>query len=195
MIYVVSGFMRSGTSMMMNALKAGGIQPYYSIARERMMEAGNKVRNINPDKFYEVGQQEYMRFGMVSEVPDECSIKIMAIGLPILAAAKGYRIIYMRRDPDAIRASYNDKFPADNFDRMFPTWPGHYWQLLDGVRGIMQARRDVYLTELWYDDVVDDPEKTVDLLIASGYPIVNRAAAIDYITPEHRRYGNLQHSH
>jgi len=188
MIYVVSGFMRSGTSMMMNSLTEGGLTPFYNKHREKYLGTENEKRDINPSKFYELGQQEYMRLGMTTELPDESLAKIMAIGLPILAAGKGFRIVYMRRNPDEIKASYEDKFPADNFQRMFPTWPSHYWQLLDGVKGIMETRRDVYLTEFWYDDVIADPEKHIDILIANGWPITDRQAAISHIDPSHKRF-------
>lgn len=187
MNYIVSGFQRSGTSMMMNLLVNGGIQPYWSKKRETGMQKGNTENEINPGKFYEVGQENYMRLGMTSEIPDECCVKIMAIGLPILSAAKGYKIIYMRRDPELIKASYESAFPGDDFNRLYKNWPSYYWQLMDGVKGIMEARRDVNLLELWYDDVLENPEQSVDKILAFGFP-VDKQKAIDTIDKKYRRF-------
>lgn len=187
MIYIVSGMHRSGTSMMMDVLVKGGIKPIWSKAREKQMKSGHSDYKINYGKFWEIGQEEYMRFGSTSEIPDECCVKIQAIGLPILAAAKGYKIIYMRREPTAIKASYEAAFPNDNFIKKYPTWPSHYWQLLDGVKGIMESRRDVDLIELWYDDVLNNPSCAVDKLIAHRLPI-NKERAIEVIKPEYRRH-------
>jgi len=174
--------------MMMHVLEAGGITPYWSKHREMNMMRGKDRYQPNPDKFLEIGQENYMRLGMVHEIPNHCAVKIQAIGLPILAPAKSYKIIYMRRDPEAIKRSYIKAFNEKGFDQLYPSWPDHYWQLLDGVKGIMQTRRDVDLIELWYDDVLANPEMTIELLCAHGVPIKNKQAAIDVIDPSHRRF-------
>ncbi|MCG7945851.1 MAG: hypothetical protein N0C84_05835 [Candidatus Thiodiazotropha taylori] len=188
MIYVVSGIHRSGTSMMMKVLMEGGIKPYWSKLREKQMMRGRDEYEINPDGFWEVGQQQYMQMGFTSTVPDESCIKIQAIGLPILSAAKGYKIVLMRREPEAIKQSYQKAFPKDNFEAMYPSWPSHYWQLLDGVKGIMEARRDVDLIELWYDDALADPHGAVDKLISHGFPLRSPKSAALVINPEYRRF-------
>lgn len=173
---------------MMKMLQQGGIKPYWSKKREKQMMLGKDEYEVNPNGFYEVGQEEYMRIGFASELPDECCVKIQAIGLPILPAAKGYRIVYMRRDPSAIRASYEKAFPDDDFDRIYPTWPTHYWNLLDGVKGIMEARRDVDLVEIWYDDVIENPVQAVEKLIAHDFPIRSKVSAVNVVNPDYRRF-------
>ncbi|MEW8091246.1 MAG: hypothetical protein AB2784_16640 [Candidatus Thiodiazotropha endolucinida] len=188
MIYIVSGMHRSGTSMMMKMLMEGGIHPYWSKLREKQMMRGREEYDINPDGFWEVGQQQYMQMGFTSAVPDESCIKIQAIGLPILSAAKGYKIVLMRRDPEAIRQSYKKAFPDDNFEAMYSNWPGHYWQLIDGVKGIMEMRRDVDLIELWYDEVIEDPRGALNKLIAYGFPIRSVESAVAVVNPEYRRF-------
>ena len=140
--------------MMMKCLVAGGVVPIWSKFRENDMHLGDEKYRINPDKFYEVGQEKYMRLGFTSELPNECCVKIQAIGLPILAAAKGYKIVYMRRDPEAIKQSYIDSFGEKDFHDEYKDWPAHYWRLLDGVKAIMETRRDVELLELQYEDVL-----------------------------------------
>lgn len=187
MIYIVSGIHRSGTSMMMKALQAGGVELFYSGIREQRMQTVNSTDYVVNDDFYEVGQEEYMRLGFSNELPDDVAVKIQAVGLPILAAAKGYKIIYMRRDPAAIKQSYIKAFSERDFNGLYSDWPSHYWNLLDGVKGIMEARRDVELLELWYDDVVADPVGAMERVAAMGVPIdVDAAASI--VNGEKRRY-------
>lgn len=187
MIYIVSGIHRSGTSMMMKALQAGGVELFYSGIREERMQTNNRKNYTVNDDFYEVGQGEYMRLGFTTELPDEVAVKIQAIGLPILSACKGYKIIYMRRDPEAIKQSFIKAFSADEFNGKYADWPAHYWNLLDGVKGIMGARRDVELLELWYDDVLADPVGSMQRIAAMGVPIdVDAAASV--VDPERCRY-------
>ena len=189
MIYIVSGLHRSGTSMMMSALVEGGIIPIYSKQREKAMRLNNtKDYTVNPDGFYEVGQQEYMRLGFTSELPSECCVKIQALGLPILSAAKGYKIIYMRRDPAAIKKSFIKAFSEREFNKKYDDWPTHYFALLDGVKAIMQQRRDVELLELQFDDVISNPRKVFTQIAAMGVPIdINKAISI--VKPEFKRCG------
>lgn len=185
MIYIVSGIHRSGTSMMMDLLVQSGIRPYYSKIREKQMQHGKDDYKLNKN-FWETGVNDYMQLGFTSELPDNCCVKIPAIGLPILSPAVGYKIIYMRRDPDSIRNSYIRAMPDDDFDNKYPSWPSHYWRLLDGVKGIMQTRRDVDLIELWYDDILKDPLNTIKKLIAHDIPILE--SVVDLIDPQQRRF-------
>jgi len=192
MITVVSGIHRSGTSAMMQALIAGGQKPIWSKVREKQMGYWNqKEFPANPEGFYEVGQSEYMRLGFTTELPDECCIKIQAIGLPILAAGKGYKIIYMRRDPEIIKRSYIKVFGEEAFDKETQgCWPTYYWSLLDGVRSIMQNRRDVDLIEIQYNDMIEKPLFVMEKIKAFGVNL-NPSRAARAIRPELRRCDSL----
>jgi len=188
MIYIVSGIARSGTSMMMAALVEGGIKPIWSREREKRMSLNNTLNYmVNPDGFYEVGLDEYMRLGFTSDLPHESCVKIQALGLPILSPCKGYKIIMMRRDPEAIKQSYIKAFNEKEFNRKYEDWPTHYWTLLDGVKGIMQQRRDVELLEVHYDDVIENPKGQFERIKAMGVPI-DIDKAISVVKPEFRRF-------
>ncbi len=53
MIYLVSGDMRTGTSMMMQALEAGGLEAVYNENRDRMnQQYGDKDYQPNGGGFY-----------------------------------------------------------------------------------------------------------------------------------------------
>jgi hypothetical protein len=187
---VVSGFPRSGTSMMMGCLVSGGMPPYYSSIREDRMKRMRKDDYVINTDFYEVGQDQYMNLGFSSELPDNICVKIQAIGLPLLAGAKYWKIIMMRRDPEAIRESYKGAFGKQSWNRMKESqcWPEYYYRRIDGVKSIMEARRDVELIELWYDDVLADPVSAMQKINAMGIPIDTMKAA-SYVDDKKRRYG------
>jgi len=189
MITVVSGFPRSGTSMMMRCLIDGGIKPIWDKQREQKMRGqSTQDYEINKHGFYEVGSEKFIRIGYTAELPHDVCIKIQAWGLPILSPGKCYKIILMRRDPDAIRDSFIAAFSERSFNNQFPDWPTHYWTLLDNVRGIMQQRRDVELLELHYDDVLADPIGSMRRVSAMGVPI-DVDASIQTVEPGLKRHG------
>ena len=171
----------------MQALKAGGIELFYSKRREARMQATNKDDyEVNP-YFYEVGQSKYMNLGFTTDLPDNIAVKIQAIGLPIIAANRNYKIIYMRRDPEAIKQSFIAAFSEQDFKNNYSDWPNHYYQLLDGVKAIMKQRGDVELLELCYDDVILDPMNAMIKIKQMGINIdVDKAVSV--VDATKRRY-------
>ena len=62
-LYVVSGFMRTGTSMMMRALEAGGMNAAYRISREKMREHyADEFYDPNIGGLYELERKDYQSF-------------------------------------------------------------------------------------------------------------------------------------
>ena len=90
-VTIVSGLPRSGTSMMMQMLEQGGIDPYLD---------GRRVADLdNPRGYYE--HEKATRLGRDrSWIPEVrgSSVKIMAQLLPMLPPDQKYRIIFMDRD-------------------------------------------------------------------------------------------------
>lgn len=183
---IVSGFPRSGTSMMMGALIEGGVPPYYDEVRQHHMMNRD---DYTPNKhgFWEVGSERFMKLGFTTDVPDRHCVKIQAIGLPILTGDASYKIILMRRDPDLIKESYQAAFPGEIFEHKYPNWPDYYWNLMDNIKGIMGQRRDVELLELWMNDVIKDPKGSMERIKAMGIKldVAKAAASID---PELERF-------
>ncbi len=190
MTIVVSGFPRSGTSMMMRALVEGGVRPFYSNALEKELQDSNP--GANKYGFYEVGEEMYMRFQFTAALPSNCCVKIMARGLPILSPGKHWDVIYMRRTPSEIKESYEKAFPNDLFEKHFRDWPNHYWALMEPIKHLMEMRPDVNIVELWYGDVIKNPQKEFSKLVASGMEF-DLMKACDTVDPtQHRiRHGNL----
>jgi len=105
MIYLVSGYMRSGTSMMMQCLEAGGMDVAYSIKRT---ETANKLWSddqfkSNANGFYEFSPKEMEQ----PDFPAKHDGKVIKLVTPWLKFLKGHkaRVLFMLRNPEEIRQS------------------------------------------------------------------------------------------
>ena len=98
-IVVVSGLPRSGTSMMMKMLEAGGIPPLTDHIRA--------ADEDNPRGYYEFERVKKLREGDVAWLPDARgkAVKVIAALLTYLPAAYNYRVIFMRRAMPEVLAS------------------------------------------------------------------------------------------
>jgi len=111
-IILVSGLPRSGTSMMMQMLKAGGI--------ELIVDHIRKADEDNPKGYYEF--EKIKRLDKDSSWLDNAygkAIKVISMLLYQLPMNKKYKIIFMTRKMDEVLASQNKMLkrrdqPADN---------------------------------------------------------------------------------
>jgi len=174
MIYLVTGYMRSGTSMMMQCLVAGGLDPVYDPRREHMNETyGDEHYKPNAKGFYEPSYMEYRKFGF-PKMYDGKLMKILRGGVPTLAVAD-YLVILMRRDPEEIRQSY-EAFFGGSADMVILN---NYEERLANSEEMIRNRRDMSLTCLDYRSVVDDPRPAFETLHGNGWPIDVDAAAAE----------------
>lgn len=172
MLYVVTGFPRSGTSMMMRCLHFAGIEPVVSASRETAMaKRNNGPYAANPHGFYEVDEREALRVGFLENIEDGRAIKLLPTSLTCLPV-RPTTVIWMRRDPVEIRQSYERTFPAEDFDRKFPQWPRTHDVQIRSIQPILKDRRSIELIEVQYADVIADP-----LGALSALPIDFRKAA------------------
>jgi hypothetical protein len=164
MLYVVTGFPRSGTSMMMRCLSFAGIKPVVSELRELAMSHRNKGDYpANPHGFYEVEEREYMRVGFLDSIKDGRCIKLLTTSLPFIPARPA-TVIWMRRDPTEIRRSYERTFPKESFETRYPDWPRTHDVQLKHIRPIVEDRRSVRLVEINYRDVIENPVRALSVL-------------------------------
>jgi len=98
-ITIVSGLPRSGTSMMMKILEAGGILPLTDSLRTADAD--------NPKGYYEFERVKKLPKGDTAWVPKAQgkTVKVIAILLPHLPTTYNYRVIFMRRAMPEILAS------------------------------------------------------------------------------------------
>jgi hypothetical protein len=157
-ITVVSGLPRSGTSMMMKMLEAGGIPPLADGVRE--------ADDDNPKGYYE--------FERVKKLPDDTgwlpdaegkAVKIITQLLLKLPETHSYRVVFMRRKIDEILASqkkmlirrgtFKEDGPSE--DRMRAIMLKH----VDQVLGWMKSQGNVEFLEVNYNEMLADPAPRV----------------------------------
>ena len=98
-IIVVSGLPRSGTSMLMKMLDAGGVPPLTDNIRT--------ADEDNPKGYYEFERVKALDKGDTAWVADAHgkSVKVISALLKHLPADQSYRVVYVRRNMDEILAS------------------------------------------------------------------------------------------
>jgi hypothetical protein len=107
-VTVVSGLPRSGTSMMMKMLEAGGIPPITDNLRV--------ADDDNPKGYYEFERVKKMPEGDKDWVPEALgkSVKVISALLEHLPAEYPYRVIFMQRNMDEILASQKQMLVRSN---------------------------------------------------------------------------------
>jgi hypothetical protein len=173
MLHIVSGFMRCGTSMMMQALEAGGLDAVYSARRDEEMNARWGEANYKPnDKYYELDGEDYLRGDLEQRYPGKL-VKCLWGG--ILRMPPGdYRIVFMRRPAAEIRVSLLAFFGTDYAAVRIPDLD----RSMDGIIEVLRDRKSFRSVDvLHYHDVLANPFAAFATLKRSGWPINVRAAA------------------
>jgi len=168
MIYIVSGYKRCGTSMMMQTLAAGGLEPAYSSERDDQLNGHLGDDNYRPnDSYYELGP------GAMRSNFDQFEgkvVKFLFSGILMMPVGE-YRIIFMRRPTAEIRKSCLAAFGQP--DRMVERWD--FEERIEAIIGAARDRRSVVtLDEVQYHDMLRNPVTTLESL---DWPIDVMAAA------------------
>jgi hypothetical protein len=178
-VYVVSGLPRSGTSMMMRMLAAGGVEPFTD---------GQRTADIdNPEGYYEFERVKHLETdpdrSWVREARGR-ALKVISFLLRHLPPDNAYRVIYMRRHLDEVLKS-QDKM----LDRLGNPAPGGDLEAMkeayrnDIVSARLYARKQPFmeLIEVHYADAVADPAATARLVnefLGGGLDEAAMAAAV-----------------
>lgn len=184
MIHIVSGYFRSGTSCMMQALIAGGMSAAWSEERNQLNEAHSDERyKPNPQGLFEVPLREYGECNFPLKYQGKL-IKVMAWGLDHLAVnPEGYRVVLMRRDPEEIRQSYEGFFQGQKCPPLT-----EYHERMTRAEMMLRNRADVEnVTTLDYRNVVSGPIANMAYLRSQGWPIDPLEAAAT-INPDLYRF-------
>ena len=186
-VYLVTGYMRSGTSMMMRALGAGGMDLAYDPARDEMNEQwGDESYKPNEGGFFELSSASYKSADFPLAYKGKL-IKALFGALYRLPVWK-YNIVMMVRDPEEIRQSY-EAFFSKACPRVAgkPFAEDSYYDTVRWWSGQLDNRRDVRLTLLHYRTVVENPVGSFLKLKNNGWPIDAYAAA-HVVNPELCRF-------
>ena len=177
-VTVVSGLPRSGTSMLMRMLEAGGIPP--------LTDGARAADEDNPLGYYELER--------VKLLPAEVdwldaaagrAVKVISALVAKLPEGRRYRVVFLERDLAEVLASQRrmlerrgertDRVPDHEMAAMFRR---HVASVLDGVR----ARADMRLLVLAHADVIADPAaaaERIDDFLAGGLDRRAMGAAVD----------------
>ena len=156
-IVIVSGLPRSGTSMMMRMLEAGGVRP---------LEDGVRTADIsNPKGYFEfepVKQLEAAR-GEVAWLADARgkAVKVISFLLTWLPEDYNYQVIFMQRDLDEVLASQQQMLARrGEDDAATPASCDVFQAHLTQVERFMAARPCFETLYVPYREAVASPEAT-----------------------------------
>lgn len=173
--YIVTGMMRSGTSMMMQCLTAGGLEPLVDPKRENMNNRyGDDYYKPNKKGFYEASFSEYQDL-LFPSAHTGYLIKALRGGLTSLYPLEGgYHFVFMTRDPEEIRQSYEAFFGYPCNDKHLLQYDSY----IQWGESHLRNRKDV-ISYLFLDFrfVVENAVQAFQQLVNLGWPIdVNLAS-------------------
>lgn len=153
-ITVVSGLPRSGTSMMMKMLEAGGIPPLTDEIRE--------ADSDNPKGYYEFERVKQLDKGDTAWLPraQGKAVKIISALLQHLPADYTYYVLFMRRNIEEILASQRKMLmnrgedpDASDDEQMQHLYEKHLRQ----VEGRLAEQDNLHVLYISYNELIEDP--------------------------------------
>jgi hypothetical protein len=175
--YIVSGLERSGTSMLMQILEAGGL----SLAFDS--ESRPPDEN-NPKGYFELEGGKVINKLMDGQFPLEKYkgrfVKITAFGLKFLPPGK-YKIIYSRRNMEEILDSMEKMARIDDKDR--DATRSAFTKLDKMIRNLISERDDIDVLFFDYNQTLQDPAESAaeinEFLEVGDLDIEEMTAAVD----------------
>jgi len=157
--YIVSGLERSGTSMMMQILKAGKIPIAFDESR--------KPDSNNPKGYYEleggkvINKLQHGKFNFDKYLGK--FIKVTSYGTLYFPGRRNYTVIYMERDIQEI---------LDSSDTMIGEKDKNRSRTIKSLEKLnrsaisnMMDRIDTRLLLMNYNNILDDPEGNIDMIL------------------------------
>lgn len=175
---IVSGLPRSGTSLMMQMIAAGGVEPVTD--HERSADEDNphgylefeRVKQIKTDQGWlkdSMGKSVKMIHALLEPLPDDYD----------------YRVVFMRRNLDEILASQTKMLERQGKTgaNLPPAVLKKVFQdQLDKTLTMLETRPNFAVHEVWYHDIIADPQthaETVDTFLGGGMDIEGMVGAVD----------------
>jgi hypothetical protein len=167
-VYVVAAMMRSGTSMMMHSLIAGGMRAAYEKKDLERLWVGDYHPNKNG--FFELSRKDVESEDFPSQFHGYL-IKVPIRKLGSLHPTRSMKIIYMYREFEKIEQSF-DKLEEINNGFSRRKRPIVYWDKLPFTFANLINRTDIVSFDVVpYDGVVNNPLKWFTYLAKKGWPI------------------------
>ncbi|MFN2152192.1 MAG: sulfotransferase [Anaerolineales bacterium] len=179
-ITIVSGLPRSGTSMAMKMLEAGGIPPLTDQIRT--------ADDDNPKGYYEFERAKKLREGdaaWVSQAEGK-AVKVIAALLMYMPSGYEYRVLFMRRAMEEILASQakmlenrGEESNVDD-DTMAALFAKHVKQVEDW----MKSQPNLQYIDVDYNAMLADPETHVKKINKFLGGDLDEAAMISVVDPK-----------
>lgn len=180
-ITVVSGLPRSGTSMMMKMLEAGGIPPLTDEIREADTD--------NPKGYYEFERVKKLDKGDTAWLANANgkAVKVISQLLKHLPSDHTYRIVFMRRNIDEILASQKkmlinrgeDPNKAEDAE-ISALFEKH----LQSVMSWARLQPNVEVLYVHYSDILANPEPHVEQINRFLGGSMNVRAMVEVVDPD-----------
>lgn len=180
-VVIVSGLPRSGTSMMMKMLEAGGL--------EILTDHIRTPNEDNPKGYYEFERVKKLPDGDVAWLPEAQGrvVKIISALLKHLPPTYPYKVLFMRRRMSEILASQrqmlvrrgeaSDKVADDEMTRLFE-------KHLQDVFAWMAQQSNLTYLEIDYNAMLADPRPQVAQIQAFLGLALNTQAMLAVVDPE-----------
>jgi len=184
-VYIVSSFHRSGSSMMMRCLEAGGLEAYFDPFLDTAWNLiyGNSDYTPNPNGFYHTDDEQTDWPSFHSDHKGKV-VKVFRRDLHILRPG-AYKVVFMTRNPDEVRASMRAFSPNTTWGHM-EVATHFYDQIKDATLEALRKRPDMEILEVNYGDVIADPVKQFEKIRDFGIPIDPEKAAAMVDSSLHR---------
>jgi len=154
-ITVVSGLPRSGTSMMMSALRAGGMPLLLDGIREADANNPKGYFEYERVKKLPVGDTEWLKSA------EDKAVKIISALLEHLSDAYDYRVIFMERDIDEILKSQKRMLARNGTDQGATVsdedMRRHFQAYLEEVQSLLNERGWLKVIYVSYNQVLQNP--------------------------------------
>lgn len=178
-VTVVSGLPRSGTSMMMKMLEAGGIDPLTDHEREPDED--------NPKGYYEFERVKKLEDGDTAWLPmaEGKAVKVISALLKHLPDGYTYRVIFMRRKLDEVLESQRkmlERRGEDPDQASEAELKELFLKHVGNVEDWADAQGNVEVLFVSYNDVVSDPYgqlDRIDAFLGGGLDVQAMAEIVD----------------
>jgi hypothetical protein len=187
-VILVSGLPRSGTSMMMKMLTAGGL--------EIMTDEIRTADEDNPKGYFELEQVKDLDKSDDKTWLDNCRgkvVKIISFLLKDLPDNYHYKLLFMRRNLEEVMASQNkmlvrrgEATDEANDDKMIAAYKNH----LRKIEFLMGEKPNFEYIDINHRDVVENPveqAQRVSDFLGGGMDVGEMAGAVDKNLYRNRR--------
>ena len=178
-VTVVSGLPRSGTSMMMKVVEAGGIPPMIDEIREADTD--------NPKGYYEFERVKKMDKGDTDWVAEAVGkvVKVISALLKNLPPDYEYRVVFMHRNMDEILASQRKMLVnrGEDSDQMDDAKMAELFQKhLVSIDNWLQEQKNFQVLHVNYSEILSDPViqvQAVNAFLGGGLDVQAMAEQVD----------------